>query len=67
LGELSLIDLVSVTTQAFGVIETLITVFAALDEELLALFLSLRRIHAFSGFGGLFPRGRIGCPEQSAA
>ncbi len=66
LGELSLIDLVSVTTQAFGVIDTLITVFAAFDDKLLALFLRLRRVHAFSGFRALFPRGRVGCPEQSA-
>jgi hypothetical protein len=49
LGELSLVDLVSVTTQAFGVIETLITVFAAFDDDLLALFLRLRRVHAFRG------------------
>jgi hypothetical protein len=66
LGELSLVDLVSVTPQTFGIIDTLITVFTALDDELIAPFLRLRRVYAFSGFRTLFAGGGAGCPEQSA-
>ena len=65
LGKLSLIDLASVTAQTFRIIDTLVTVFTAFDDKLLALFLRFRRVYAFSGFGALFAGGGVGGPEQS--
>ena len=65
LGKLSLVDLISVTTQAFRVIDTLITVFTAFDDKLLALFLRLRRFHAFSGFRVSLSRGRGWLPKAN--
>jgi hypothetical protein len=46
LGKFPLIDF-SVATQAFGVVDTLITVFATLDDKLLSFLCRLRRLGHF--------------------
>jgi hypothetical protein len=65
LGKFPLIDLASVTTQAFRVIDALVTVFTAFDDKLLSLFGWLRSLYPFSRFGALFPGGWLGGPEPS--
>ena len=43
LGKFSLVDLLAVTAQTFRIIDTLRTVFPALDDELLPFFLRFGR------------------------
>jgi hypothetical protein len=60
LGKLSFIDLTPMTSQTFRIIDTLVTVFAAFDDKLLALFLRFRRLHAFGRLGAPFLWRRCG-------
>jgi hypothetical protein len=52
------------TVQTFRVVDAFVAVFAAFDDELLPLFLSLGKIDPFRGLGTCFFRRRVGCPER---
>ena len=67
LCKLPFVDLFSMTVQTFRVVDALIAVFAALNDELLPLLLSLGRIDPFRGLGNGFLRGSVACPERVKA
>jgi hypothetical protein len=64
LGKLPLTDF-SMATEAFGVIDTLKTIFATLDNKLLPLFGTFRRLCDPCRFRTLFGRLRLFRPKKT--